>query len=519
MTYRNLIIFILVSLTLLLPNNSDAADDEFYFLIDVSKSMIGEGDGLGIDIFDDVKFALRNLAENHIADTSGLIVVPFEDAIIDDVEYTFSNPGERDRFSNFVTNLQATGSRTGIYDALDQILDRVNERNPPSSEIYLLTDGKDNASDMTIEQVIDQFRLVKASNPNVYLHVLRFYSSPDDTLHDDLKLLRQTESTVVYFPRGAQNLRVAITELMGKLATLTTKLREQNQINEQLRLREKELEDQLAKFEDQLLSEGEDASALRDSLKRVSEELQRVQQKREKEKKEQNRELSELRDQNARLISNSREIARFLIEIDSLLVDGSKESLLSAQDRVNSILDLDSKNLEAKKLRREIKRRIRDLLPLWQRYWYLLILGLIAVVFVVLLIRMYASKFFPDLISCSITYNILSDSEDDNEIQIKHFSRKLFRKYGTSYTIGSEFGDIIIPSDAITSRDHAAIFRKRNTIFIHQLLGKIQETSNGTTKEIALDYERILEFSNTTVSTTSSNDIKRIKIEFRKSSS
>ena len=92
-----------------------------------------------------------------LEDVDSGLVVQFNDSVKGSTEFT----GDADRLEQFVESLQAWGG-TSLYDAVHYGLERVRDQ-PGRKAVIVFSDGADNNSSMSEQEVVDYARSVEAT--------------------------------------------------------------------------------------------------------------------------------------------------------------------------------------------------------------------------------------------------------------------------------------------------------------------------------------------------------------------
>ncbi len=186
--------FMLLLVLFFMNISLSSAEEEKYanvFLFDVTGSMEGRGDGMGIDIFDDVKEISKNIIRNYSNDTY-LVIIPFGHRVQEDniFEIHIQSEDDKERAKEFVDDLKATELRTWLTYALEfgintlgELQNRLPDFDERTQELLLLTDGKGNGpgdldedGNFTIDSLISLYRIARTDYPHLYN---RFFSVGD----------------------------------------------------------------------------------------------------------------------------------------------------------------------------------------------------------------------------------------------------------------------------------------------------------------------------------------------------
>lgn len=124
-------------------------------LIDQTRSMIGEGDGKGIDIWEDVKKSIKKYVQN-IDKNDSLIILTYTTQI--NKKKHFSVETDFVSITDYITNLQVFPEKTatGIYNSMEECF-KLYVDSTQRQLIYLFTDGRDNFSSISFQSVVNRF--------------------------------------------------------------------------------------------------------------------------------------------------------------------------------------------------------------------------------------------------------------------------------------------------------------------------------------------------------------------------
>jgi hypothetical protein len=150
-------------------------------LFDVSRSMIGEGDGMGIDIFVIAKNAAIQTVENMDLNTH-LIILPFDRGLKPQkMESSLRSPDDVKKTIDFIDHLNVEGVETWLTrsyeDAVKIMADlksKFGDLKDKELEILIFTDGHGNhALDVDIDNFIKIYDLRRVDFPHLFT---KFYS-------------------------------------------------------------------------------------------------------------------------------------------------------------------------------------------------------------------------------------------------------------------------------------------------------------------------------------------------------
>ena len=181
---KKIIMFMIIVLSfqsLLFADNEEKYVNVFLF--DVTGSMVGRGDGMGIDIFKDVKEQAKSIIRNYSNDTY-LVIIPFGHRVQEDniFEIHIRSEDDKRRAQGFVDGLNATELRTWLTYALEfgintlgELQRRLHDFDERTQELLLLTDGKGNGpgdvdedGNFTIDSLISLYRIARTDYPHLY---------------------------------------------------------------------------------------------------------------------------------------------------------------------------------------------------------------------------------------------------------------------------------------------------------------------------------------------------------------
>lgn len=175
---------ILLFLLFLIASNQSYTQErlrDYFFMLDVSGSMVGKGDGKGINIFDDVKKWIKDFVSKT---NEGEIVVifPFEKGLLAREDQYFKRVIKSDTDKNeaykFIDNLKAEGQSTWLTDSYATLTQKmkiilnglINDYDNQQRDqiIIIYTDGKGNGPlDTDMNNFIEKYKLVKNDYENL----------------------------------------------------------------------------------------------------------------------------------------------------------------------------------------------------------------------------------------------------------------------------------------------------------------------------------------------------------------
>ena len=179
------------------------AISEYVVLIDTSKSMAGYNGAK--NIFPDVKKAVNEFV-GGLDPQSVVYVYTFDSGLTKRPGIQVLTKGDKARVQAIVNGLTADGMTTAIYNSLSGTLtemQRVRRRNPGKTHlqnILLFTDGRDNQSGMSFNEIARQFELARGENPNLYLTYVTLGTTADPRWGtiDGVEVKRNPPKLVVY---------------------------------------------------------------------------------------------------------------------------------------------------------------------------------------------------------------------------------------------------------------------------------------------------------------------------------
>jgi hypothetical protein len=178
---RYLLGYLLVCITFLSPSLIDGVEParfDYILLVDCSGSMIGLGDGRGINIFPDVKDALIRFVD-MVEAGSYIVVLPFHQGVVDSFKVRVQYPDDREKLKEYIRSLKATGDYTWLTISFQRALDVAGElgRSPEGQRsvqtIFLYTDGRGNGpGDENMDNMTQALKLRRIDNPYIYARVV-----------------------------------------------------------------------------------------------------------------------------------------------------------------------------------------------------------------------------------------------------------------------------------------------------------------------------------------------------------
>lgn len=159
-----------------------AADlvNDYIFLLDISGSMIGEGDGKGNIVFPDLKTATKNFVQNTMPIGSHLHILTFGEKVFDVNEFNITSQESKNEIITYIDNLNAIGKRTDLYGTTQDALDIAAKISDRPVMMLIFTDGRDNVNRIPVCKVLSQYQRYKSKNPNLFV-LCQYFSFSDDT--------------------------------------------------------------------------------------------------------------------------------------------------------------------------------------------------------------------------------------------------------------------------------------------------------------------------------------------------
>lgn len=112
--------------------------------------------------------SVANQLLQSATDDTTVAVYAFNDRIVHSLELDLSETN-RLRVADFLQSIAVGGDGTAIFSSVNEALDRVEKlRTDPTrsrkSTIFLFTDGKENVEDISIDEILDRFGLLRADD-------------------------------------------------------------------------------------------------------------------------------------------------------------------------------------------------------------------------------------------------------------------------------------------------------------------------------------------------------------------
>ncbi|GIW44763.1 MAG: hypothetical protein KatS3mg077_2045 [Candidatus Binatia bacterium] len=142
----------------------------YVFVVDTSRSMIGEGDGKGRVIFPRVKEEIRRFLE-RVPAGSKVTFQPFDRG--PGPRVSFMLPGDDNQLQAYLDTLQAKGRDTYLYASLLEVLRSLPQDPETATIVFLFTDGKDNdPGPLTMDDVTRAYKVRRGPYDWVYYFLL-----------------------------------------------------------------------------------------------------------------------------------------------------------------------------------------------------------------------------------------------------------------------------------------------------------------------------------------------------------
>ena len=167
---------------LLDPRNPGRAAEEVGTIVDEFVAAHGRRPGVGelnlrSGLFRHVLTIADQLLQSA-SDRTTVAIYAFNDRIVHQFVVELG-PGNRPQVTKFLGNIAVGGDGTAIFSSVNEALDRVEalrlaSKKSRRSTIFLFTDGKENREDISIDQILDRFGLLR-SDENHYLYWRYYY--------------------------------------------------------------------------------------------------------------------------------------------------------------------------------------------------------------------------------------------------------------------------------------------------------------------------------------------------------
>jgi len=142
-------------------------------VLDKTGSMVGIGDGHGQNIWDDVKQYCYDMVDNVSVPTK-IVVFTFDEKTYGPQLFDVRNSRDKEDVKNHLKSVQADGLSTAVYTAVKNAFDYLQENFKDSKKlIYLVTDGNDNASSLSFDDICEKFEMERSEYDYLYYIDLR----------------------------------------------------------------------------------------------------------------------------------------------------------------------------------------------------------------------------------------------------------------------------------------------------------------------------------------------------------
>jgi len=467
-----------------------AADlvNDYIFLLDISGSMIGEGDGKGNVVFPDLKTATKNFVQNTMPIGSHLHILTFGEKVFDVNEFNITSQESKNEIITYIDNLNAIGKRTDLYGTTQDALDIAAKISDRPVMMLIFTDGRDNVNRIPVCKVLSQYQRYKSKNPNLFV-LCQYFSFSGDTKplpfpseipttrlnRDDVNFLSNLERALSQVDQKINDGLAIVKAEQEKLKKQSVALTKQKQVIEG-KLKE--------------LSEGQKIlSEAQEKQKNIYEEqLQSITIREESFKAEQKNRLVELQKQREILDEELAQITKkeeklrgtafLLIEADKLLESPIIEDVKKAKESYKSVLKTDKRNARAIQGIKNTDQKIEQLTPAYKKVRYWIYSLIILFIFFVINRLIYldiipgpGKLFSTRSMSCTITYNIMGSESDLDDIS----SKIHFREKDRTIFIGNKSGELCLDHPAVTD-NHLSITRRKNKLYLTPRNGAVYDS-------------------------------------------
>ena len=168
-------------------SNSQVLNDKVHYVlvVDKTKSMIGQGDGYGNNIWKDVLNAAEEFIDS-LPNKGQVSVYTFADSPSGKTTFDLERSNSKNDLKQFISSITVDGNFTAIYDALNKVFMELVK--PGSNEpilIYLFTDGKDNKSRIDFDDILAYYEANRTDYVHAYYIKLR--GNIDSALKDKIR--------------------------------------------------------------------------------------------------------------------------------------------------------------------------------------------------------------------------------------------------------------------------------------------------------------------------------------------
>lgn len=149
-------------------------------ILDKTGSMVGLGDGHGHDIWEEVQNYCCEWIDG-LNTPVDLVVYTFDAKCSSPQCFKINDTAGKTIAKDYVRSIKADGQSTAIYSAMSTAMDYLSSNYKNSSKlVYLVTDGRDNASSMTFSQTLKKFSADSAEYNHLYYIDLRGTAKESD---------------------------------------------------------------------------------------------------------------------------------------------------------------------------------------------------------------------------------------------------------------------------------------------------------------------------------------------------
>lgn len=154
---------------------------DYFIMLDVSGSMVGKGDGKGINVFDDVKKWIKEFIKKT-NEGEVIVIYPFERGlVVEEGKYfkrVIRTENDKNDAYKFIDNLIAEGPSTWLTESFATLTRRINntlnelikdyDKFERDQIIFIYTDGKGNGPlDTNIDNFIEKYKFIKNDYENL----------------------------------------------------------------------------------------------------------------------------------------------------------------------------------------------------------------------------------------------------------------------------------------------------------------------------------------------------------------
>jgi hypothetical protein len=157
-------------------------------IIDKTGSMIGQAGGT--DIWYQVKAAIKSYV-NSVEINDKITIYTYAETVSEPKVFNINNESVKNNVNSFIDKIKADGKNTCTYKALKKVFEEYNEsQNVYSNLIYLYTDGINNCSGYTMQNVADLFYAKRDDYDYLY------YITLGNKIPDDVKKVADGTTTI-----------------------------------------------------------------------------------------------------------------------------------------------------------------------------------------------------------------------------------------------------------------------------------------------------------------------------------